>query len=238
MVVPRGCKLALIYRAPYLRPQPPPPVFTLPSNTTQNHYKIINLLSTCSARLLVLIRFFYLTLAVPNPANGVFSRDPAAAVDLFSKVDKIPGLIAPTDTPELAIIRTEIRSLAESTDAIVPRNHDRPGRCRSIDDQSPLSADIWVAVDYLRSRGQSPCIKTTDKKNVSVTVADMRTVRITAIRGVSDKEISCVEVANLALVVAGDCLSKDGTKSGGWRYQPHDGNLEVQDWSVSVWHRE
>ena len=71
------------------------------------------------AFLLVLIQISHLTLAVPNPANGVLPPDPAAADDQFFKAT----------TTEPATIPRETQSLAESAipGAIVQRRQDSRG---------------------------------------------------------------------------------------------------------------
>lgn len=100
---------------------------------------------------LALIHFFHLALAVPNPANEVFSRDPAATVGPFPTINKIANLTTPANTTELAITSTAVSSLAESTTT----NNVAPQGVRSINcgknsNKSPLLLDVFDAWDSLK----------------------------------------------------------------------------------------
>ena len=114
-----------------------------------------------SALFLTLIHFLHLTLAVPNPDNGVLSRDPAATVGPFPKTNGIADLTAPANTTELTMTGTEISSLAESsttTNNIAPRAADS-NDCTKIKDNSPKFLDVfnaWKGLSHDCPLQQSP----------------------------------------------------------------------------------
>ena len=158
-----------------------------------------------SALFLTLIHFLHLTLAVPNPDNGALSRDPAATVGLFSKVNEIAGRTAPADTTEFATTGTDIAPLAESTttDTIVPQEEEP---CAGTDLDSPFTSDIVVAWnDLVMNRGESLC---TD--HVGCKVFQISGSAAITVFGHPEEitRMTCKEVAKLIEKKVGKCHKK------------------------------
>ena len=113
-----------------------------------------------TALFLILIHFFHPTLAVPNPANGVFLRDPGATVDLLLRVNEIAGPTAPTNMTELSTIRSEILSLYESAaaDAVVLQDDSKEKDKCETTEGSPDFPDILAALGKLNWREFGECL--------------------------------------------------------------------------------